>query len=233
MKMATEVGMVTEITLEVPVGTTVWRSSISSSKKCKEISRDFPVWGLCHARPSAAKRRFFPIHSPSWNTGRWPCFLQCVVAEMECSGKNDEHGSRYPRALSSRKLVSILLRVRVMAPRSVFSVLSATRIFGRRVVAVSYDVFEPLALSAFREICEKAREKWGKELRIFLVHRKGTLEIGEIAVAIGVSSAHRDEAYQASRFIIEEVKHKAPIWKKEHYERGESEWVQGHSLCGK
>jgi molybdopterin synthase catalytic subunit len=51
-------------------------------------------------------------------------------------------------------------------------------------------------------------------------------------VSIAVSLPHRDETYQASRYIIEELKKRAPIWKKEHYEDGESEWLQGHALCG-
>ena len=103
---------------------------------------------------------------------------------------------------------------------------------GRKVLKVSYDVFEPLALKTFESLVEKARDAFGKSLSAFIVHRTGTLEIGEVAVAIGVSLPHRDEAYRASRFLIEEVKHNAPIWKKEHYEDGESEWVEGHALCG-
>jgi molybdopterin synthase catalytic subunit len=102
---------------------------------------------------------------------------------------------------------------------------------GRAAIAVSYDVYEPLANQIFNDLCRTACDRWGSPLRIVLLHRSGRLSIGEVSVAIAVGSPHRDEAYQASRFLIEAVKHQAPIWKKEHYPDGDSEWVQGHSLC--
>lgn len=102
---------------------------------------------------------------------------------------------------------------------------------GKRVVAVSYDSFEPLAETILRKISEEAKEKWGSSLRICVVHRVGKLNCGEVSVGVGVSSRHRDESYQASRYIIEQLKHRAPIWKKEHYENGETEWLKGHALC--
>jgi molybdopterin synthase catalytic subunit len=102
---------------------------------------------------------------------------------------------------------------------------------GRKVRAVSYDIFVPLAEATFREIAQEALSKCGDSLRLLLIHRKGRLEVGEVAVAVVVSGPHRGETYEASRLIIEAIKHRAPIWKKEHYEDGESEWVQGHALC--
>ena len=102
---------------------------------------------------------------------------------------------------------------------------------GKKVVAVSYDSYEPLAEKIFHEIAEEACARWGSSLRICVVHRVGRLKCGEISVGIGVSSRHRDESYQASRYIIEEIKHRAPIWKKEFYENGETEWLRGHALC--
>jgi molybdopterin synthase catalytic subunit len=102
---------------------------------------------------------------------------------------------------------------------------------GKRVRAVSYDVFEPLALTTFRQIAESAKREVEGTLRCLIIHRRGRLGVGEASIAIVVSSPHRDEAYRGSRVIIEAVKHQAPIWKKEHYEGGDSEWVQGHSLC--
>lgn len=102
---------------------------------------------------------------------------------------------------------------------------------GKKVVAVSYDAFEPLAEQVFREIAGEARLKWGDELRIYIVHRVGKLLCGDTSVGIGVSSRHRDESFQASRYVIENIKHRAPIWKKEFYENGETEWLKGHALC--
>ena len=102
---------------------------------------------------------------------------------------------------------------------------------GKTVSGVSYDVFVPLAKNIFEAICGRARRQWGDDLNIWLVHHKGHLAVGGLSIVIAVSSPHRDEAFQACRFIIEEVKHRAPIWKQEHYPDGDSEWVKGHALC--
>lgn len=102
---------------------------------------------------------------------------------------------------------------------------------GRTVVAVAYEAFVPLAEATLFEIAREARAEWGELLRICVIHRTGKLEVGELSVAIGVSSPHRDESYQASRYIIEQIKQRAPIWKKEFYEDGETEWLKGYALC--
>lgn len=102
---------------------------------------------------------------------------------------------------------------------------------GRPVEAVSYEAYTPLALGTFSQICSEAKTKWGPTMKIGLIHRIGRLQVGEISVLIAVGTPHRDEAYQASRYIIEELKTRAPIWKKEHYHDGESEWLRGHALC--
>lgn len=102
---------------------------------------------------------------------------------------------------------------------------------GRQVVSVSYDAFKPLCEKVLHDLCKAAQEKWGPTLKIALIHRTGTLKVGETSVLIAVSSPHRNEAYQASRMMIEDLKNKAPIWKKQVYEDGESEWLRGHALC--
>lgn len=102
---------------------------------------------------------------------------------------------------------------------------------GKKVVAVSYDAYIPLGEKILKELAQEAQDRWGLDLRICVVHRVGQLAVGEVSVGIGVSSAHREEAYQASRYIIEQIKLRAPIWKKEHYEDGETEWLKGHALC--
>lgn len=102
---------------------------------------------------------------------------------------------------------------------------------GKKVLGVSYDAFAPLTEKIFLQLCQEAQAQWGQELDIVLVHRIGRLDIGDVSVAIAVDSKHRDEAYQASRYVIEELKVRAAIWKKEHYEDGDSEWLQGHALC--
>ena len=102
---------------------------------------------------------------------------------------------------------------------------------GKPVLAVSYDIFKPLAENVFSEICTEAISKWGKSLRIAVFHRSGRIAVGELSVAIAVGSPHRDEAFQVSRYIIEQIKVRAPIWKREHYVDGDSEWLEGHELC--
>jgi molybdopterin synthase catalytic subunit len=102
---------------------------------------------------------------------------------------------------------------------------------GKSVIGVSYDVFEPLAIKSFNTLAEQAMTQWGESMKIYIAHAKGRLNINEISIIIGVSTIHRDEAFQACRFLIEGIKHHSPIWKQEHYADGDSEWVQGHALC--
>lgn len=115
--------------------------------------------------------------------------------------------------------------------RTLFLGAVRDRNMGRNVVAVSYDAFVPMAEAALREICDEARRRWGQAIRIAVHHRTGRLGVGHVSVGIAVGSPHRDEGYRASRYVIEELKKRVPIWKKEHYEDGESEWLKGHALC--
>lgn len=102
---------------------------------------------------------------------------------------------------------------------------------GKPVKGVSYDVFDELTLKTFEELADESRLRWGDKLNIYIEHYKGRLDIGGISILIAVSSPHRDESFRACRYIIEEIKHRSPIWKQEHYLDGDSEWVQGHALC--
>ncbi len=102
---------------------------------------------------------------------------------------------------------------------------------GKDVLGVSYDVFEPLAKKSFQDICLEAQQKWGQSLDLYITHAKGRLDIGGISIVIAVGSPHRDEAFKACRYIIEQIKHRSPIWKLEHYADGDSEWTQGCELC--
>lgn len=95
---------------------------------------------------------------------------------------------------------------------------------GRRVRRLEYEAFEPLAIKEGERIIAAAIAQFGVE-HASCVHRIGALEIGETAVWVGVTARHRDEAFRACRYIIDEVKHRVPIWKKEHYENGDSGWV--------
>src|SRR3954463_2920336 len=95
---------------------------------------------------------------------------------------------------------------------------------GHQVSRLEYEAFEPLAVKEGERIVAEAIKRFGIE-RAACVHRVGDLAIGEMAVWVGASARHRDEAFRACRYIIDEVKHRVPIWKKEHYENGDSGWV--------
>jgi molybdopterin synthase catalytic subunit len=92
------------------------------------------------------------------------------------------------------------------------------------VRGLEYEAFAPLALREGERILTEACERFGVR-RAVCVHRVGALQLGDLAVYVAVSAAHRDEAFRACRYIIDEVKHRLPIWKKEHYENGDSGWV--------
>src|SRR6201996_4820741 len=94
---------------------------------------------------------------------------------------------------------------------------------GRQVDGLDYEIFAPLALAEGEKILEEARAKFAV-VAIRAIHRHGMLKIGDCAVWVGVVSAHRDEAFRACRYVIDEVKHRLPIWKKEHYRDGTAEW---------
>jgi adenylyltransferase/sulfurtransferase len=95
---------------------------------------------------------------------------------------------------------------------------------GRRVVRLEYEAFEELAVKEGERIVAEAMARYGVR-RAACVHRVGGLDVGELAVWVGVAGTHRDEAFAACRYIIDEVKHRVPVWKLEHYSDGDSGWV--------
>jgi len=95
---------------------------------------------------------------------------------------------------------------------------------GLAVRHLEYEAFEPLAIKEGERIVAEAITRFGIE-HAACVHRIGDLAIGDMAVWVGVSARHCAEAFAACRYIIDEVKHRVPIWKKEHYENGDSGWV--------
>ncbi len=97
---------------------------------------------------------------------------------------------------------------------------------GRAVSGMRYDAYEEMAESVLGEIAEEAAARLGTD-RVAIVHRTGELTIGDVSVAIAVSSPHRTEAYDASRYVIEEIKKRLPVWKKERHADGREEWVDG------
>lgn len=95
---------------------------------------------------------------------------------------------------------------------------------GHAVLRLEYEAYEPLAVKEGMRVIAESRARF-PILEALCVHRTGMLEIGECAVWVGVSSPHRDEAFAACRYIIDEIKVRLPIWKKEHYADGHSGWV--------
>jgi molybdopterin synthase catalytic subunit len=95
---------------------------------------------------------------------------------------------------------------------------------GAQVRRLEYEAFEPLALREGERIIREAIERFGVS-HAACEHRLGDLAVGEIAVWVGASAPHRHEAFLAARYIIDEVKQRLPIWKKEHYVNGDSGWV--------
>jgi len=100
----------------------------------------------------------------------------------------------------------------------------------KEVIAVTYDTHDEAVIKSFQSICNIAKDKFGKNAKIFLEHAKGYTLVGEISILIAVGTSHRDEAFKICRYILEEVKSQSPIWKKEHYTDGKEEWLPGHSL---
>jgi len=95
---------------------------------------------------------------------------------------------------------------------------------GRPVVGIEYSGYEPMAASELAAIVAEAAARFGTD-DIAVEHRIGVLAIGEASVVIAVAHPRRGTAYEASRFVIEELKHRVPIWKREAYADGTREWV--------
>ena len=99
---------------------------------------------------------------------------------------------------------------------------------GRAVTAVTYDGFRPLAAKELDRIALEASERFGA--RVAAVHRLGRLEVGETSLAVAAASPHRDAAFAACRWVVDEIKKKLPVWKKEHYADGKASWLEGCAL---
>jgi len=95
---------------------------------------------------------------------------------------------------------------------------------GLAVRRLEYEAFEALGLKEGERILDEAAARF-PIAKALCIHRIGALAVGELAVWVGVSAVHRGEAFDACRYIIDEVKHRLPIWKKEYYENGDSGWV--------
>jgi molybdopterin synthase catalytic subunit len=101
----------------------------------------------------------------------------------------------------------------------------------KKVTGMTYDSHDELVIKSFEQIYKEADKKLNiKDKAVYIEHIKGYVPLGEISIIIAVACKHRDQVYVLSRYIIEEIKKKSPIWKKEHYENEDSEWLKGNPI---
>ena len=103
----------------------------------------------------------------------------------------------------------------------------------KTVTGITYDSHDEMVIKSFEEIYNEANQKLDiKDKAVFIEHAKGYLNLGDVSIIIAVACKHRDQAYALSRYIIEEIKKRSPIWKKEHYQNEDSEWLKGNPISG-
>ncbi len=103
---------------------------------------------------------------------------------------------------------------------------------GRQTVALDYEAYPAMARIKLEELLTEAREKW-PIVNAAIVHRLGRLELGDVSVALAVSTPHREHAFEAGKYLIDRLKEVVPIWKKENWADGTAEWVHpGLELSG-
>ena len=101
------------------------------------------------------------------------------------------------------------------------------------VTAIEYSAYDDMAVAEMTRMLDEARERW-PDARVIVQHRLGLLPVGEASIAIVAAATHRDEAFAACRYVIEDVKKRLPIWKKEMHADGTSTWVDpsGKQIAG-
>jgi len=148
-----------------------------------------------------------------------PSFHRCPVAE-----------SGVPVGISERPVSAAALAAAVAATANgaivTFEGRVRVRNQGRSVIRLHYESYDAMADEVLKEIVAEARNRFGAG-EIAVRHRSGSLEIGEVAVAIAASAPHRAAAFDSVRYVIEQIKTRLPIWKREEYEDGTSRWLEG------
>lgn len=135
---------------------------------------------------------------------------------------------RVRAAISPEPLVPEAVRARVSAPGAGAVVLFVGTVRrmnrGREVAELAYEAYAEMAAEEMARVASEARERFGLE-RVEVVHRVGRLAPGDMAVAVGASAEHRDAAFESTRWTMQELKRRAPIWKRETYGDGSSDWL--------
>ncbi len=101
---------------------------------------------------------------------------------------------------------------------------------GKPVKGLTYEVYSEMAEKRMAEIEAKVRKRW-PVVKMAMVHRYGSLRVGDISVAVAVSCEHRAEAFEACRFAIDAIKGSLPLWKKEKFGTGKESWVKGSRIA--
>lgn len=102
---------------------------------------------------------------------------------------------------------------------------------GRKVIKLAYEAYEEMALKEIEKIAMECKGEWNDVRKIQVVHRFGEMGVCEPSIFISVSSPHRKEGFEALRFLIDRIKRDVPIWKKEFYEDGETDWLHPEEGC--
>ena len=101
----------------------------------------------------------------------------------------------------------------------------------KEVTGITYDSHDEMVIKSFEEIYNETEQKLNiQDKAVFIEHVKGYVKLGEMSIIIAVACKHRDQAYVLSRYIIEEIKKRTPIWKKEHYINEDSQWLKGNPI---
>lgn len=124
------------------------------------------------------------------------------------------------------KIVSDYIDHRQAGGHSLFIGTVRDHAYGKHVIKLDFESYQPMAVKEMQKIAQEALQRWDT-IKVAIHHRVGSLAIGEIAVIIGVSAAHRDAAFDACRYAIDTLKETVPIWKREYYEDGDI-WVAAH-----
>ena len=102
---------------------------------------------------------------------------------------------------------------------------------GKPVKKLAYEAYEPMALAELKRIVAETQRKWPDLKKVQVVHRFGEMGVGASSIYIAVSSPHRPDGFEALRFVIDTIKRDVPIWKKEFYEDGETDWLHPEEGC--
>ena len=134
-------------------------------------------------------------------------------------------------AITTEPIESAVVEAAVARPQAgavlTFAGVTRDNFDSRTVTGLSYEAYEPMAIAVMTEIRDETCARW-PGARVSMVHRIGALSVGETSVVIAVSTPHRADCYAASRFAIDALKDRVPIWKKEHYANGAGAWKENN-----